>query len=205
MAVPTPGRAGFAEDQLLTQARDGSAEAFCALIEPHQTRLLRQAVSLGHDLTAAEDLVQQTLVEAWRSLKRFDGTCRFSTWLYAILLHRHQKVLRAAAVRPLPMSRLPVEQARGGHDAFETITAADQPPDIAARHADQVRRLRQFVLGLSPVQRDVILLRYFEGATLAEIASVMGSSIGTVKSRLHHALENLRRMNLTEFRGDTGI
>jgi RNA polymerase sigma-70 factor (ECF subfamily) len=68
-----------------------------------------------------------------------------------------------------------------------------------------VRRIRQFVQCLSPVQRDVILLRFFEGTPLAEIASVMGSSIGTVKSRLHHALENLRRMNLTEFRGDTRV
>jgi RNA polymerase sigma-70 factor (ECF subfamily) len=205
MAIPIPGKAGFAEDQLLSQAREGSAEAFCVLIDPLQTRLLRQAVGLGHDLTAAEDLVQQTLVEAWRSLKRFDGTCRFSTWLYAILLHRHQKVLRAAAVRPLPISRLPAEQARGGHDALERVIATDMPPDMAARHADQVRRIRQFVQCLSPVQRDVVLLRFFEGAPLAEIASVMGSSIGTVKSRLHHALENLRRMNLTEFRGDTRV
>jgi RNA polymerase sigma-70 factor, ECF subfamily len=202
MANPIPVKAGFAEDQLLTQARDGSAEAFCALIEPLQTRLLHQAVALCRDLNLAEDLVQQTLIEAWRSLKRFDGQCRLSTWLYAILLHRHQKALRAAAVRPLPLSRLPADQVHGGHDALARIVATDQPPDVAARQADQLRRIRQFVLCLPPVQRHVILLRFFEEASLAEIALVMGCSIGTVKSRLHHALEKLRRMNLTELRRD---
>jgi RNA polymerase sigma-70 factor, ECF subfamily len=203
MAIPIPGKAGFAGDQLLSQARDGSSEAFCALIEPMQRRLLQQAVGLCHDLTAAEDLVQQTLVEAWRSLNRFNGQCRLSTWLYAILLHRHQKALRAAAVRPVPLSRLPVDQAKSRRDALAGLIASDQPPDMAARQAERVRRVRQFVLSLPPVQGHVVLLRFFEEATLAEIAAVMGTSVGTVKSRLHHALEKLRRMNLKEFRGDT--
>jgi RNA polymerase sigma-70 factor (ECF subfamily) len=203
MAIPIADKAGFAGDQLLSQARDGSSEAFCALIEPLQTRLLQQAVALCRDLTFAEDLVQQTLVEAWRSLKRFDGQCRLSTWLYAILLHRHQKALRAAASRPVPLARLSADQARNRRDALADLIAPEQPPDMAARQAERVHRLRQFVLSLPPAQGHVVLLRFFEAATLAEIAAAMGTSVGTVKSRLHHALEKLRRLNLTEFRGDT--
>jgi RNA polymerase sigma-70 factor, ECF subfamily len=202
MAIPIPGKAGFAEDQLLSHARDGSAEAFCALIAPLQSRLLHQALALSHDLTAAEDLVQQTLVEAWRSLTRFDGSCRLTTWLYAILLHRHQKAIRAASVRPVPLARLPADQARRRQEALGEMAAGEPAPDVLARQADRVRQMRQFVLALPPAQGHVVLLRFFEEATLAEIASAMGISIGTVKSRLHHGLEKLRRMNLREFRGD---
>jgi RNA polymerase sigma-70 factor, ECF subfamily len=71
--------------QLLSRAREGDAQAFCLLIEPLQARLLRQAAALRGDLSAADDLVAETLVEAWKSLSRYDATCRLSTWLYAIL------------------------------------------------------------------------------------------------------------------------
>jgi RNA polymerase sigma-70 factor (ECF subfamily) len=203
MAIPNPGKAGFAEDQLLSQARNGSASAFCALIEPLQGRLLHQATTLCHDLSAAEDLVQQTLVEAWRSLARFDGQCRLSTWLYAILLHRHQKAVRAAAIRPIALSRLPEDQARRSDDVLSRIPTSAEPPDAAARRSDQLRRIRRIVMCLPPSPRQVVLMRFFEGASLAEIGAAMGTSVGTVKSRLHYALEKLRRMNLVELRRDT--
>ncbi len=205
MAIPSPVKAGFAEDQLLCQARNGSAEAFCVLLEPLQGRLLHQAIALSHDLSGAEDLVQQTLIEAWRSLSRYNGQCRFSTWLYAILLHRHQKAVRAAASRPLSLSRLPADQACTGRNFLSCLPASEEPPDAAARRAEQLRRIRHLVMALPAVPRQVVLLRFFEGASLAEIAAVMGSSVGTVKSRLHYALEKLRRMNLAELRRDTSL
>jgi RNA polymerase sigma-70 factor (ECF subfamily) len=203
MAIPIPGKAGFAEDQLLSQARSGNASAFCALVEPLQGRLLHQAMVLCGELAAAEDLVQQTLIEGWRSLDRFNGQCRLSTWLYSILLHRHQKAVRAAAARPVPLSRLPVDQARRGDDLLARIPASEEPPDAAARRADQVRRIQRMVMTLPLHPRQVILMRFFEGASLAEIGEAMGTSVGTVKSRLHYALERLRRMNLNELRRDS--
>src|SRR5215831_15198026 len=90
----------MAARETLARARTGDAEAFCRLTEPLQTRLLRQAAALSGDLNCAEDLVSETLVEAWKSLARYDETCRFSTWLYAILLHRWQKSVRRARCRP---------------------------------------------------------------------------------------------------------
>jgi RNA polymerase sigma-70 factor (ECF subfamily) len=58
------------------------------------------------------------------------------------------------------------------------------------------------VMALPPHPRRVVLMRFFEGASLAEIAAATGTSVGTVKSRLHYALEKLRRMNLNELRRD---
>src|ERR1017187_818058 len=82
--------------KLLSRACAGEAHAFCLLTESLQARLLRQAVALTSDMSAAEDLVSETLVEAWKSLPRYNQTCRLSTWLYAILLHRHRKSVRRA-------------------------------------------------------------------------------------------------------------
>ena len=89
---------------LLAQARQGDAPAFCQLVQPLEARLLRQAIALCRDPSAAEDLVSETLVQAWKSLLTYNETSRLSTWLYAILLHRHQKDLRAARSRPIPLA-----------------------------------------------------------------------------------------------------
>jgi RNA polymerase sigma-70 factor (ECF subfamily) len=123
--------------------------------------------------------------------------------LYAILLHRHQKAVRAAAVRPIALSRLPEDQARRGDDVLSRIPTSADSPDTAARKSEQWRRIRHIVTCLPPNPRRVVLMRFFEGASLPEIGAAMGTSVGTVKSRLHYALEKLRRMNLVELRRDT--
>src|ERR1700739_4969915 len=104
---------------MLSRARAGDAEAFCHLVQPLQAALLRQAVLLSGDAATAEDLVAETLVAAWTSLVRYDESCRLSTWLYSILLHRHQKSVRRAHSRPISLAWLSFWQA----DELERQTA----------------------------------------------------------------------------------
>ena len=192
---------------LLSRARAGEADAFCRLIEPLQARLLRQAAALCGDLTAAEDLVSETLVEAWKSLGRYDETCRLSTWLYAILLHRHQKSIRRARSRPVPLAALPDAQAEEWHERQANLPTPEPSPGEAAAQRETVLQLMHCIARLAEKHRQIILLRFFEDASLADIAKVVGCSIGTVKSRLHHAVEKLRQMklNLPDSRGDTPL
>jgi len=190
--------------ELYSRARAGDTRAFCLLTEPLQTRLLRQAVALAGDLSAAEDLVSETLVEAWKSLRRYDATCRFSTWLYAILLHRHRKSIRRARSRPIPLAGLPFLEARELHEHQENFPASELSPAETAVQNETLSQLSQCIETLPDKHRQVIRLRFFEDASLPDMASVLGCSLGTVKSRLHHALEKLRKMkmNLSEVRGD---
>lgn len=186
----------------LIEARAGSPEAFCDLVEPLQPALLRLATVLSGNTATADDLVQQTLIEAWKSLAHFNGTCRFSTWLSAILIHRHQKWLRAARCRPQPLSSLSNEEGDHGQNALDL--QADLNPTPAEALLDQQREslLRTYLDQLPEPHRQVVWLRFFEGAALQEIAAALGCSMGTVKSRLHYALEKLRQMNLSELRRD---
>ncbi len=120
---------------LLTRARAGESAAFCRLAAEHEGRLLQQACGLARDQGAAEDLVAETLVEAWRSLGRYDGSCRFSTWLFSILLHRHQKALRRARSRPIPLAALPSAEADERRQAQENLPApGPSPAEEAMRH-----------------------------------------------------------------------
>ena len=193
--------------ELLSRACAGEAHAFCLLTEPLQARLLRQSVALTGELSAAEDLVSETLVEAWKSLPRYNRSCRLSTWLYSILLHRHQKSIRRARCRPISLSWLPFFEAQDFHEQQQNLSSPELSPAEVLAQNETSAWLRQCLELLPDKHRQVILLRFFEDASLPDIAVVLGCSVGTVKSRLYHALEKLRKMkmNLSELKGDKQI
>src|SRR5206468_6496028 len=128
---------------LLAQARLGDAPAFCRLVQPLEARLLRQAMALCRDAATAEDIASETLVQAWKSLAAYNETCRLSTWLYAILLHRHQKSLRAARSRPIPLAWLPLADAEKHRDAHQVLPAAEASPAGAVEHEELAVELRR--------------------------------------------------------------
>ena len=171
--------------ELIDRAQAGEATAFQRLAEQHSARLWRCALALGKEPHWAEDLAQETLVEAWRCLARFDGRCRFSTWLYGILRHRFLKGRRHRGAVQLSLP-----------EALGQVADAARTPDRAAEASEDAQRVRRAVASLPEEHRLVVELRFFAGATLDEIAAALGCPLGTVKSRLHHGLEKLRQMNL---------
>jgi RNA polymerase sigma-70 factor (ECF subfamily) len=207
MSITDDGIETTAPGELLRRARAGDAPAFCRLTEPLQARLLRQAAALAGDAGMAEDLVSETLVQAWKSLEHYDESCRFSTWLYAILLHRRQKMARRARSRPLALAWLPAFQRDDLAARHENLPSPEPSPSENAAQNELSAQLRQCVNRLPDKHRRVILLRFFEDASLPDMAQVLGCPSGTVKSRLHHALEKLRqmKMNLPEMKWDKQI
>ncbi len=193
--------------ELLARAREGDAPAFCRLIEPLQTRLLRQATALNGDLSLAEDLVSETRIRAWKHLARYHETCRLSTWLYAILLHCHQEAARRARSRPGSLARLPFSEARERDERHENTTSTELSSAEAAAQTEVFIQLNRCVELLPEKHRDIVRLRFFEDASLPDMAAILGCSVGTVKSRLHHALEKLRKMkmNLPDLKGHSQL
>jgi RNA polymerase sigma-70 factor (ECF subfamily) len=192
------------ERDLLALARAGEAQAFWLLTEPLQARLLRQATALSGDISTAEDLVSETLVEAWQSLPRYQERCRFSTWLYSILMHRWHKAIRRARSRPVSLAWLPFFRERELQQQQQIIAAAEASPAEAASQKELFAQVRRCLEALPEKHRQVVWLRFFEDASLPDMAVVLDCSLGTVKSRLHHALEKLRKMklNLPDLKGD---
>jgi RNA polymerase sigma-70 factor (ECF subfamily) len=172
-------------------------------MEPLEARLLRQAAALTNDLGAAEDIVSETRVRAWKHLGRYNETCRFSTWLYAILLHCHQEAARRARSRPISLARLPFADAVELHRQQENAPSSAPTPSAVVVQNETALQLIRCVEMLPEKHREIIQLRFFEDASLPDMATVLGCSVGTVKSRLHHALEKLRKMkvNLPDMKG----
>ena len=178
---------------LLDQAQAGDAEAFGEICRIHGTRLLRQAVALCGNRTLAEDLAQDTLMEAWKCLRRYNGRCQFFTWLCAILLNRYRNALRRNRLRPA--STLGVRD----QDEFEkhtgNLTDHAALPDQAVELCERAVLVRQCVQALPAKHQQVIYLRFYVDDSLEGIAAALGCPVGTVKSRLFHALDKLRKMD----------
>jgi len=178
---------------LLAQARAGEAEAFCEVCRANETRLLRQAIALCGNLALAEDLTQDTLVEAWRCLRRYNGRCQFFTWLCAILLNRYRNTLRNH--RLLPVSALSSREQEELTDAVGKLADHNPLPDEAVEAHEQTALVRKCIEALPAKHQQVIYLRFYVDDSLEGIAAALGCSVGTVKSRLFYALDELRGMN----------
>lgn len=178
---------------LLDQARAGDAGAFGEVCRVYETRLLRHAMGLCGNAALAEELAQDTLVEAWRSLRRYHGGCQFFTWLCAILLNRYRNTLRQK--RPVPLSALTGGEQAEIENRLAGLTDHGSSPDQTAQLREQADRVRACLAALPPKHQQVIYLRFYVDDSLEEIAGALGCSVGTVKSRLFNALEKLRRMN----------
>jgi RNA polymerase sigma-70 factor, ECF subfamily len=176
---------------LLGRAIAGEAEAFGELCRVYETRLLRQALTLCGNATLAEDLAQDTLVEAWKFLSRYNGQCQFFTWLCAILINRYRNSRREKRLIPF----LSLATSDGEQASVEKLADQVSSPDQATQLREQAALILQCVEALPRKQQQVIYLRFYVDDSLEGIAAALGCSVGTVKSRLFRALDKLRTMN----------
>jgi RNA polymerase sigma-70 factor (ECF subfamily) len=189
--VPAATEASDGSD-LIGRARSGDSEAFGELCREHGDRLLRQAIGLCGDPGAAEDLVQETFIEAWRSLARYHDGCRFFTWLCSILIHRHRNARRKRW--PMPFSFLFGGEQDSAERFLARLSDPDQTPGEQTEQAEHAVRVLRSLAKLPKKQREVVYLRFYAEDSLEGIAATLGCPVGTVKSRLFHGLERLRQM-----------
>jgi RNA polymerase sigma-70 factor, ECF subfamily len=170
------------EDQLVTGLKGQDPQAVQELVNLYGDRLLRSAFLLCGNETAAQDMVQETFLQAMRSARRFRGQSTIYTWLHAILLNLTRHYHR-------DRQRMVFDDGK----AARTMVAADENPNqLDAGTASSA--LQEGLGRLSGIHREVILLRYYENMKLHEIAAHLGISTGTVKSRLHHAIGQMQKL-----------
>jgi len=166
-------------------ARSGDHEAFEALAIAAGDRLFAIATLILRDRQRAEDAVQEALVHAWRELPALRDLDRFDAWLRRLLLNACNDVGRSQ---------------RRWSTEVRMIRSEPTTDDGAASLADRDQLERGFKR-LKPEQRTVIVLHFYAGLPVPEIAETLGIPAGTVKSRLHYATETLRAALEADARG----
>jgi len=163
--------------ELVELARSGDREAFSALAASVIDRLYATAVLILRDHSMADDATQETIVRAWRDLPSLRDPERFDAWLRRLLVNACRDEGRRHRRRRPEMTLLPSYEPAIG----------DSSAGLADRDA-----LERGFRRLTSEHRTVIVLHYYIGLSLPEVASSTGAPLGTVKSRIHHATRALR-------------
>ena len=172
-------QAARSTDELAADAAAGSSTCFEALVDRLGPRLLRYLHQRVGDLHAAEDLLQETFLKAYRNLGRYDPSRSFSTWLFTIGTR-----LAASYWR----SRRPIASME---DADPPDRSGAGPAEAASRAEERDNLWRRARRALSDDQFAALWLRYAEEMAIREIAEVMGKSVVGVKVLLHRACRRL--------------
>lgn len=170
-----------ADEELVERCKSGDRSAFEELFTRHRDTVFGVAWSISGSREQAEDITQETFVKAFVGLPGFRGGSKFTTWLYRIAVNQALRTRtvcarRAEAEQPLQNS---------------TLASEDKEPGEAAELSAMEASVRRAIAELPALHRAAITLRYLEGLDLAEVAEVMGSPIGTIKSRIYHALKKM--------------
>jgi RNA polymerase sigma-70 factor (ECF subfamily) len=152
---------------------DLDPEAFFAEFHPRVFRFIAGAT--GAPAADVDDLVQETLLHAWKDRARYRGDASLLTWVLAIAKNRVKMRLRSLGVRP----------------SFAEIDREELPAGIV-RSAESAAAVRRALDAIDPGHAEVLLMRYFEGRSVRDIAHALGESGKAVESRLHRAREALR-------------
>ena len=166
---------------LLASAQAGDERAFRQLVEPYQHALAVHCYRMLGSVPDAEDVSQETLLRAWRSLERFEPRAQFQTWLYRIATHACLDELERRPRRPAPVDPFPDRPA----DEASSPTY-DPAARYAIREGMELALLRA-IQELPGRQRAVLIFRDVLGWTAPEVADVLQSTVASVTSALQRA------------------
>jgi RNA polymerase sigma-70 factor, ECF subfamily len=178
------------DSELIARAQRGDVEAFCQLAANHQRSLYLLALKYSGNHHDAEDLTQEVMLNAFRSIKQFRGMSTFHTWLSRIMVNAFLNQKRKND--PLAGS----QRQETTEEAFEASWGLNRPIRSTERKATNGLLVQQVIGMLETIparQRLMFLLKHQEGLTCEEIAETMGTSVGTVKKTLFRVVDRLRQ------------
>ena len=174
------------DEELVEQFQQGDSSAFDALVRRWDRKVqgaIYRLVGPGEDV---RDLSQETLLKAYRGLRTFKKEARFSSWLYQIALNVCRDRMRRGRGR--------------SYVSFDELTDGGESPGEAGRSAleliesrDLSRQVAAAVAALPVEQREVIVLKEYQGLTFVQIAEALDVPLSTVKTRLYRGLGQLRQ------------
>jgi RNA polymerase sigma-70 factor (ECF subfamily) len=163
------------DEDLMAAVASGDETALTALIDRYAARVHAYLLRHGNSREDADDLLQETWVRVARSARSFDTARRFRSWIYGIATNLARDLFRRRMTRERALR-----------------TLAMNPPATPGVDSADRGELRERIAELPENMRAVLLLRYYEGMSEAEMAEVLNVPRGTIKSRLHASLRRLR-------------
>ena len=182
--------AADSDQVLVKRVQDGDVAAFDHLVRKYRERLYGIIYNLTSNREDAADLTQEAFIKAFSSISRFKGRSAFFTWLYRIGVNTALSHLKRNRFRRF-FSLEHIQDEGSNAQVLETL-AAKHKSEKGALLSELQEKLNEAMQKLSPKHRTVVVLFEIEGLSHQEIADIVGCSVGTVRSRLHYAKQQLQ-------------
>lgn len=173
----------LSDAELIERIRANDLSALGILFDRYYTQIYRSALAITQDGAVAEDIAQECFLKIHRYANRIDTSLPLIPWLYRVTVNLSYTWISRQKKR-----RVSLEDV-----VDRLISPTWLTPDHLAEHAETQNQVRQAIGELNFNQRVVVVLHYLSGLSLEEIAEILNCPVGTVKSRLYYARENLRR------------
>ena len=176
---------------------EGKAALFSELVHRYERELYRYLARYVGDPTAAEDVFQNTFLQVHLKRGLFENGRPFRPWLYAIATHQAVDAMRKAGRHPTVSLDQRVSSAKSEFDTgnlIDLLISDDSGPLVELQEAERQQWVRESIARLPDTLRQTLILAYYQDLKYREIAEILKIPVGTVKSRLHAALEKLQQM-----------
>jgi RNA polymerase sigma-70 factor (ECF subfamily) len=169
------------EASWIAQSQAGDAEAFTRLVETYQTPVYNLCYRMLSDAGDAEDAAQETFLRAFLSIRRYDRSRPFPTWILSIAAHYCIDQIRKRRMAVVSMDESP------------TLEPVDDTPgpETTLTRLEERQRMQAILEGLSPVDRALVVMYYWYDFSYEEIAKALELTLSAVKSRLHRARRSM--------------
>ena len=186
------------EFEIISRAKKGDHIAFEQLVTRYEKKVFSLAMSYVNNEQDAYDICQDVFLRVYRFLPNFSGESQFFTWLFRVSVNVCKDFLRQKSKH----SELSIEQSETDENYYPIPGGFTYDPQGELEKIEMQQVIKDAILSLSENYREIIVMRDISGLSYAEISSVLGLELGTVKSRISRARE-LLQYYLSDFRNNT--
>lgn len=183
------------EPEMIQKLKQRDVSAFRKLVEDHQDRIVNTCYGFLHNRQDAEDLAQEVFMEAFRSIEKFRGEAKISTWLYRIAVNRCLNLIQSRKRRRMTRSLDGMIQDRREKE----LPAAPETAGIGLEREERMALLRSAIQRLPKNQRIAVTLNKYEALSYREVADIMNISESAVTALINRGKVNLRKQIRASF------
>lgn len=177
------------DEQLLAAHLQGDRQAFSALVVRYQRDLYHFLLRFLGNSAAADDVFQEAFIQVFQSASTFEAGRTFRPWLFTIAANKARDYLRTKARKQAVSLQATIDNSKDGNQYLDLMGTVEESPTAHLEQEELQHRVNAAIQRMPEHLREVIVLAYFNQVPYKQIAEILKVPLGTVKSRLHTAVE----------------
>lgn len=180
------------DSDLVESFKEGNNVAFERLVAKYQDRIFNTCYRFLGNMQEAEDVAQDVFIKVFKGLKRFRSESSFYTWIYRIAVNTCKNRVKSLDYRRLKKKKELTEENYTADSKAAAVVGSNNDPAEFFEKKERMKQIQNAIKKLPSDQRAVVVLRDIEGFSYDEISEITGHKLGTVKSKLSRARNELR-------------